>query len=341
MKQKQGKETGISRRRFFQIIALSGAAGLCWQFGLKTKNPTGQVVRQSRTMMGTQINLVVYGPDRDSCEDVIQSTFARMDELIGMLSRHNPESELSTLNRQGILERPGNDIRGVLLLADQISKSTGGAFDVTVLPLQELYSRSKIENSLPAHEAINTALQLIDYRKIDIRQHSITLGEQGMAVTLDGIGKGFIVDQGVGVLKSKGFASVYVEAGGDLMISGAKAGKRPWQIGIRNPRPTTSNELITVSLTNRAVATSGDYMQPFSADLRHHHIIDPRTGISPPELASATVTAPTVALADGLATAAMVMGPEKSLKHFASIPDCECFLIGKDLRNYQTTGFNS
>ena len=172
MKQEQGKGAGISRRRFFQIVALSGAAGFCWQFGLKTKNPTVQVVRQSRTMMGTQINLVVYGPDRDSCEDAIQSTFARMDELIGMLSRHNPESELSTLNRQGILERPGNDIREVLLLADQISKSTDGAFDVTVLPLQELYSRSKIQNSLPAHEAINAALQLVDYRekKIQIRR---------------------------------------------------------------------------------------------------------------------------------------------------------------------------
>ncbi len=97
MKQKQGKETGVSRRRFLQIIAVSGAAGALWQFGLKTKDPTDQVVRQSRTMMGTQINLIVYGPDRDSCEDAIQSTFTRMDELIGMLSRHNPESELSIL----------------------------------------------------------------------------------------------------------------------------------------------------------------------------------------------------------------------------------------------------
>jgi thiamine biosynthesis lipoprotein len=339
------KHTGISpligRRRFLQIIAATGAAGAIWQLGLKTKISAGQVVRQSRTMMGTQINLIVYGPDRDSCEDAIQSTFTRMDELITMLSRHNSESELSALNQKGILERPGKDIRKILLLAGQISKSTGGAFDVTILPLQELYTHSKTENSLPSDNALRTALKLIDYRKIDIRQNSITLEKQGMAVTLDGIGKGYIVDQGVATLRSKGFANVYVEAGGDLMVSGTKAGKWPWQIGIRNPRPETSNELITIGLANRAVATSGDYMQPFTSDLRHHHIIDPRTGISPPELASATVTAPTVALADGLATAALVMGPEKSLDLIESMPGSECFLIGKDLKHFRTTGFHS
>ena len=329
----------FGRRRFLQIIAATGAAGAIWQLGLKTKIPAGQVVRQSRTMMGTQINLIVYGPNRDSCEDAAQTTFIRMNELIGMLSRHNPNSELSALNQKNILEHPGNDISEVLLLAEQISKSTGGAFDVTTLPLQELYARTV--NSLPSDEALHTALQLTDYRQIDIRKNSITLKKQGMAVTLDGIGKGYIVDQGVATLKTKGFTNVYVEAGGDLMVSGTKLPDRPWQIGIRNPRPETSSKLVVMGLNNRGVATSGDYMQPFTADLRHHHIIDPRTGISPPELASATVTAPTVALADGLATAALVMGSEKSLDIIGAMNGCECLLITKDLKQYRTTGFLS
>ncbi len=339
MKDHSGTVPVLGRRRFLQIIAVAGAAGALWRFGLKPETRAMQTVRRSRTMMGTQINLIVHGPDRDNCEDAVSSTFARMNELVGTLSRHDPASALSTLNSKGVLERPDNDLRQVLVLADEISRATDGAFDVTVLPLQKLYARARAADSLPAARTLDTALRLTDYRKINIRQDTITLGRQGMGITLDGIGKGYVVDQGVAVLRSRGFADVYVEAGGDLMVSGFRAGREPWRIGIRNPRPQVSDRLRTINLTNRAVATSGDYMQPFTADLRLHHIIDPRTGISPPELASATVTAPTVAMADGLATAAMVMGPEQSLEVFRSLPDCECLLISKDLRQYQTTGF--
>ncbi len=341
MKQHAGTSPRIGRRRFLQIIAVTGASGALWQLGLRDKIMTGHAVRQSRAMMGTQINLIVYGPDRDTCEDAIQSTFTRMEELIAMLSRHNSESKLSVLNQTGALERPANDIQKVLLLASEISKATEGAFDVTMLPLQDLYNHSNGGKTLPSKETLNSALELVDYREIVIMNDAIKLGKEGMAVTLDGIGKGYIVDQGVAALKAKGFDNVYVEAGGDLMVSGAKAGSKPWQIGIRNPRHEQSQKLLVLELTDRAVATSGDYMQPFTPDLRHHHIIDPRTGISPPELASATVTAPTVALADGLATAAMVMGPEKTMDIFGSLSDCECLLIGKNLKQYQSSGFNS
>lgn len=329
----------IGRRKFLQIIAAAGAAGALWQFGIKPKNSTGYVVRQSRTMMGTQINLIVYGPDQDACEDAVQSTFSRMDRLTILLSRHNPESELSSLNREGMLTHPGSDIHQVILHAKTISTLTDGAFDVTVLPLQELYLQKKAENTLPSEEELHTALQLTDYRKLDVHQDEITLKKRGMAVTLDGIGKGYIVDQGVATLRSKGFDNIYVEAGGDLMVSGSKTDNAPWKIGIRNPRPETAKNLRVMNLNNRAVATSGDYMQPYTADLTMHHIIDPRTGNSPPELASATVTAPDVTMADGLATAAMVMGPAQSLEVFDSLPNCECLLIGKDLKHYQSKGF--
>jgi FAD:protein FMN transferase len=88
-----------------------------------------------------------------------------------------------------------------------------------------------------------------------------------------------------------------------------------------------------------AVATSGDYMQAYSDDLLHHHILNPRTGLSPPELASATVTAPSVALADGLATAAMVLGPKRALAVLEKYSGCEGLFIDKDLHQYRTTGF--
>lgn len=329
----------ICRRGFLQIVAAAGAAGALWHFGLRPKNLPLHTVRESRIMMGTQINLIVHDQDQKRCENAIHSTFARMDELISRLSRHDPASELSRLNRHGTLPDPSEDIRQVLLLAGNISTSTEDAFDVTVLPLVELYTGAQAGKTLPDENKVNAALQLVDHKKVHISDSAINLKQKGMGITLDGIGKGYIVDQGVATLRSNGFTNVYVEAGGDLMVSGTKASSKPWRIGIRNPRPEKASELIVVEMSNKAVATSGDYMQPYTADRRYHHIIDPHTGISPPELASATVFAPTVALADGLATAAMVLGPERALAALESMADCEGFFIGKDLQQYRTKGF--
>lgn len=326
----------IGRRQFLQIVAMAGATGGLYHIGLLGGKEGDQVVRFSRSMMGTEINLIVCGPDRESCLQVAQSTLERMGELERIFSRHRADSELSRLNREGVLPVASAHLAEVLGLADDISRRTNGAFDVTVLPLLQLYGRDR----LPDSTQLNHCLALVDYRKIERQGSTLTLTRPGMAVTLDGIAKGYIVDQGVATLRAAGFDNVYVEAGGDLMVSGTKPAKQPWRIGVRQPRPEIDWRMPIISTTTPlAIATSGDYMQAFSDDLRHHHILDPRTGMSPPELASATVTAPSAALADALATAAMVLGPERSMAAIGTFAGCEALLIGKDLRQYRTNGF--
>jgi len=339
MKQPTTSSPAFGRRGFLQIIAAAGAVGALYHFSLKADRPVAATVRRSRTLMGTQINLTVYGPEREQCENAVNATFSRMEDLVRSLSRHDPGSELSRLNATGNLQQPSEDLCRVLRQADEISRATDGAFDVTVLPLLRLYTEAGKKGILPADDQILFTRRLADYRKVRIHDASIELAEKGMSITLDGIGKGYVVDEGVATLKTLGFTNVYVEAGGDLMAAGSKPGDIPWRIGIRNPRPESSSRLNIVEMSDRAVATSGDYMQPFTPDMRHHHIIDPRTGFSPPGLASATVTAPSVALADGLATAAMVMGPDRSLEVIGSLSECEGLFIGKDLRHYKTEGF--
>ncbi|MCI5141920.1 MAG: FAD:protein FMN transferase, partial [Candidatus Electrothrix sp. ATG1] len=140
-------------------------------------------------------------------------------------------------------------------------------------------------------------------------------------------------------LNSFGFQQVLVEAGGDLLVSGNKPQGNPWRIGIRKPRPEMPGELLTVAGENMAVATSGDYFQPFSPDLLHHHIINPHTGFSSPELASCTITAPNAALADALATGCMVLGKANSMDLLADMPDCEGLFIDKKMNTYKTDGF--
>jgi len=162
-----------------------------------------------------------------------------------------------------------------------------------------------------------------------------------MAITLDGIAKGYIVDAGTDVLTKLGFKNVFVEAGGDLMASGKKENDDPWKIGIQSPRQEQPGLLAKISVSDRAVATSGDYYQYFSADMRHHHIIDPRVGFSAPELASVTTVSEKAIHSDALATAVMVLGPEIGLRLIESLPTVEACLLTKNLEIVVSSGFHN
>lgn len=331
----------INRRGFLQIIAFAGATAACWKFGLLGQQSTVQMAQRSQPIMGTVLNLTVYGPDRDLCEEALSKTIETMKGLEGIFSRHMPESELSTLNMTGLVINPHKDLVEVLKLAGEISRKSSGAFDVTILPLLRLHEENRNSGTAPIQQQHRAAQSVVNYDNLEIEAGTIQFTGKNMAVSLDGIGKGYIVDQGVASLRSLGFSNIYVEAGGDLMVSGNKEGKAPWRIGIRSPRPAQNNKMVTIEVANKAVATSGDYMQYFSKDLRHHHIIDPRSGFSPSELASCTVTAPNVALADGLATATMVLGSSDARELIESLDGCEAYMVDKDLNEFNTTGFFS
>ena len=328
----------IGRRRFLQIIAVAGAVGGMYGLGLMPGRGRDHLVRQSRSLMGTQINLIVQGPDEDQNLRAVAATFKRMEALEAIFSRHRDDSELARLNQSGTLTAPSRDFTEVIELARTISQGTEGSFDVTVLPVLQLYTA----NQLPTKELLGQRLALVDYRKIQRQGEGVSLTQPGMGITLDGIAKGYVVDQGVAILKTLGFANVYVEAGGDLMVTGSKPAGEPWRIGVREPRPDSASAMMVIAAkATLAVATSGDYMQAYTSDLQNHHILDPKTGMSPPELASATITAPTAALADGLATAAMVMGAQQSMVVLRSFPGCEGLFIDKDLRHHRTPGFQA
>ncbi len=330
----------VTRRRFLHIIGIAGAATAGWKFGLFGTTRPLQVAHASLPIMGTVMNISLYGPDRQACQEALQQTTAVMRGLEGHLSRHQPDSEVATLNRHGSLTSANPDLLQVLQLATGLSRKTDGAFDITVLPL--LRYQEELLNGSPADpDRHHDAHALVGYGGLQVDRDNVSLASPGMGISLDGIGKGYIVDQGVASLRQKGFANLYVEAGGDLMVTGNKEGRVPWRIGLRPPRPQSGRPLVTLAVSDRAVATSGDYLQAFTADLRQHHIIDPRSGFSPPELASCTVTAPNVAIADGLATALMVLGRQTALDLIESLPDCEAYLVDKALQPSHTSGFFS
>ena len=263
------------------------------------------------------------------------ASFARMAAHEAVLSRFLSESQLSKLNQAGVTSDPHPALLTVLQQSQELSQLTDGAFDITINPVLALYQSSEI---LPSDAAIQQALSLVDYRQLDVTEQIVSFQKPKMSITLDGVAKGFIVDEGVAELQNYGFANVMVEAGGDLMALGEKAPASPWKIGLQAPRAEMGNLLTTIPIENQAVATSGDYMQTFTADLANHHIIDPRSGYSSPELASVSVLAPSVMLADGLATAVMVMGKE-GFNLIENLSACEAYGVTKDSVVLKTSGF--
>ncbi|MHC4939295.1 MAG: FAD:protein FMN transferase [Planctomycetota bacterium] len=332
---KQGK-TVLNRRQVLRIVAVGGAVGVAWKLGFP-RGGSAAPVTETRTLMGTTVNLTVIGPDRDAANAAVRATLDRMAALEGRLSRYLDESEVGRLNRNGSIGDAGDDLLALLQLGRELHEHGDGAFDLTVQPLLDLYRTTE---GLPSADAIAKRRELVDGSAIAIEGRKVSFGKRGMSITLDGIGKGYIVDRAVDELRSRGFADVLVEAGGDLVASGQKAPERPWRLGIRRPR-AGMKRMLRIDARDRAVATSGDYMQPFAPDYSVHHILDPRTGVSAPELASATVMAPNAALADGLATLTMVVGAQRGREILEGMDGCEGCFIGKDLAITRTTGFRT
>jgi thiamine biosynthesis lipoprotein len=323
------------RRDLLKILAVGGAGAAAWKLGLFDRMRTRQVTR-SRTLMGTGIHLTVLGDDLEAAEAAADATLGRMADLEALLSRYQSGSEVSLLNRTGHVQA-SDALLDVLRLANRISEAGDGAFDITVQPLLDAYRRSSHSDGADG-AVLEQAVGLVNHRGVRIDGAGVSLAQPGMAITLDGIGKGYVVDRGVDVLKQRGFHDVFVEAGGDLVASGEKSGGVPWRIGIRSPRAGSALQA-RFDARNRAVATSGDYMQPFTADYAQHHILDPRTGYSSPELASSTVMAPDAATADALATLTMVLGSRRGRDLLEQMPDCEGYFVSKDLQVTRTTGF--
>lgn len=231
------------------------------------------------------------------------------------------DSELARFNRDAASDwfPVSAETAKVVTEAGRISTLSGGAFDVTVSPLINLWGFGTTQRNQPEPEqqALEAARAHVGYHKLIVRTSPPAFKKLDPALTLNlaAIAKGYGVDAVAAALDGLGITDYLVEVGGEVYGKGQRPDGRPWQIGIE--RPTFSSRTVqrVVSLTGRAMATSGDYRNFRDIGGRRvSHTIDPRTGrpISH-RLASVTVIAASCMEADGLATALMVLGPEAGL----------------------------
>lgn len=322
----------ISRRQFLKITAAAG--GLIAAGGVLGWKVAGSAspVHETRTLMGTLINLTVVAAHESQGRAAIEATFAEMERLIRYFDHRQPDSLVTRLNQHGRLVGVPPELIDLLTQARHYGELSGGAFDIAVKPLLDAYRAGAV--------ASFSADQAGGYRHIGLAGDRIEFERSGMAITLDGIAKGRVVDAATATLQANGFDNILVEAGGDLVGRGQRSDGRPWRVGVANPRPQTGAGVLAVlPVWGQAVATSGDYINYFSQDFSRHHIIDPRTGRSPAELASVSVLAPTATAADALSTAIMVLGRAEGLALVTQLPGVEALVITKAMEVERSPGF--
>jgi thiamine biosynthesis lipoprotein len=220
----------------------------------------------------------------------------------------------------------------VVKAALRISRLTQGAFDVTIGPVVNLwgFGPQTAEEALPSDKAVKDALAKVGYERVHVRDTPPALRKERSDINIDlsAIAKGYGVDKIAQYLEAQGIGHYLVEIGGELRGKGLNPNGVPWRIAIEKPDPGQRVIERIIQISDRGVATSGDYRNFFEiAGQRYSHTMDPRTGRPVRhDLASVTVVSDTCMEADALATALLVMGPEQGFR-FAQSQGIEAFFI--------------
>jgi thiamine biosynthesis lipoprotein len=301
----------LRRRRFITIAAAAA--------GLPLLSTSGASARTASTLrvwtgaaLGADAMLQINHPDPAQADRLIEISLAEVARLERVFSLYRPDSALSRLNRDGVLDAPPTDLVRLLGECETFSSQTGGAFDVTVQPLWDVYAdhfgRPDADPSGPPAGIVAAALARVGHDRIEVDPRRIRFMAPGMSVTLNGIAQGYVTDRVVERLKEAGITHALVDMGETRAIGAHPAGS-PWQVGIADPKQP-GRSIAREALQDRAIATSGGYGTQFDPAGRFNHIFDPASGRTSWRYQSVSVIAPDATTADALSTAFCLMPPD-------------------------------
>jgi thiamine biosynthesis lipoprotein len=295
--------------------------------------------------MGTRFRIVLYDSDAQHALGSAMSAFERIEELEDILSDYRDQSELNRVCRAGYRgpQVVSRELFSVLEESLRISRLSGGAFDVTIGPVANLWRAARREKRLPDPEALNAARRLVGYGNIVLepQQQTVRLKLAGMKIDLGAIGKGFAGDEALALLRARGIERALIDAGGELVLGAPPPGKAGWMVTVADTDGSTPGP--TYLLHDVAVATSGDAHQFVEVGgTRYSHIIDPSDGMGVRTSPSVTVIARNGTTADALATALSIMPVAEGIRLVESLRETSAAIVrrsGTSTRRFLTKGF--
>jgi len=329
-------------RRMKQTITLRHREGfrrIVWPLSLFTllfllphSSHASNLYKFHQISMGTVIEITLMGDNEEQANKAALQAFQEVKRIEQLMSPRIESGDVFRINQYSGKEwvKVSNETLEVIKKAREISELTEGGFDITVGPLTELWRKAREKKIPPSAEEVKEKLGLVNFKNIEVdKGGKVFLKKKGMAIDLGGIAKGYAVDRAFDVLRSLGYKNLIVNAGGDLRVGGLK-NNQPWSIGIQNPR-ISQNILARISISDMAVATSGDYEKFFIYEgKRYHHILNPKDGFPAEGCQNVTIVTQECITADGLATAVFVLRPEKGYALCQKLDGVKCLIVDKE-----------
>ena len=316
-----GKRAFPSRRDF---ISLGIGAFVVGTIPLAARGQ-GRLVRRTLPVMGTFGELAVVTRDEKYAQGAMDAAFQELARVESVLTWFRNDSEIGRANAQAFSgpQFVSAETAGVLNGALHWAQGTDGVFDPCIgqaVSLWDFENRTRPPDVQKvdrfARRGLFKALEVGTSQGKDV----VVFHQEDMGIDLGGIGKGYGVDRAVAVLREWGIQNALVNVGGDLYAMGVSEDGDPWNVGVRSPDDPRAL-VATLPMSDRAVATSGDYHQYFEHEgRRYHHLLDPRTGApAKGTMRSVTVAAESCMTADAGATTAYVASVEAAGKLFPRV----------------------
>jgi len=281
--------------------------------------------------MDTVVSITASGKGtHKSVKTKINKAMAEIRRIDSLMSISSPHSDVKKINssQKGEYTIVSPEVFSLIELCTEVSASSGGAFDITVNPLSEMWNFTSDSPTVPQKWEINRALSSVDYRNIRFnkKNSSVALTGDNMSITLGAVAKGYAADRAAQILISEGITDAIIDLGGNIYALGEK------RIGIQTPFQKRGEYYSVCNAKNTSVVTCGGYERYFEADGKiYHHILNPKTGY-PAEsgLKSVTVIGENSALADALSTTIFVLGKDKAEEFLSCYPKFSAKLLTKD-----------
>ncbi|HRI17899.1 MAG TPA: FAD:protein FMN transferase [Burkholderiaceae bacterium] len=311
------------------LTALSSPPRTWPLFGRGSAVARGEWYVREEAIMGTAIRAELWSEDRLQARAALDAVMCEMHRIDRAMSPHKPHSELSIINRHAAT-RPvalSEEMTRLVARAIDFSRLSGGAFHITYAAVGQLYDYR--ERVAPDDDAVVRARAAVGWQHLilDERNRSLRFDREGVRIDLGGFAKGHAVDNAAAILARRGIAHAMVSAGGDSRVIGDRRG-RPWTVAIRDPR-RPGEVVALLPLEDVSISTSGDYERCFVAadGVRHHHLIDPRTGRSPAGVRSVTILAPDGLTSEGLSKCLFVLGLREGMQLIESQPGVDAVVV--------------
>lgn len=298
-----------------------------------SSSPQSQPVmyQEARRLMWTKFEIIAYGPHRARLAQAAGAAFEEIDRLDRQMSNYSETSELTYINRNAardevIVER---ELFDFLKLSIDSSRTTGGAFDITVGPLMKAWGFFDNKGRVPEASELKSVMARVGFKHVVLneRTHTIRFDREGVELDLGGIAKGYAVDKAAEILRASGVTSAFITSGSSSICSiGAPPGQTAWRVEISDPLDR-SRQLDKLEIKDRSISTSGCREKTFElAGKTYCHIMDPRIGRPIEGLISATVITQSGVEAEVMSKALMVMGIEKAREFLKTRPEVRAIL---------------